>query len=125
MSSTEPKLVQCECINGILVAKIVVPQMRDAEVVNKIRDELIAAIRQEKPKGIVLNLGELQFVGSVGFLAFLSARREASVQKIVLCHVQPNVREIFAICRLISDSLTDQSPFYVQPDVPSAIATLR
>ena len=66
-------------------------------------------------------LGRVQFIGSIGFLAFLAMRRVPGVQNVVLCCLNENVKELFMICRLIPSANVSSAPFQDSASVQSAL----
>src|SRR4051794_14376454 len=73
--------------NGNLVVSILEGQIREAAVAYRLRDEIISLIDQQKPVNIVLDLANVAFIGSVGFLAFLGVRRHLGGGRIILSNV--------------------------------------
>ena len=122
-----PQLTSCSAgpsENGNLVVSVVEGQVREAEVAYRLRDEIISLIDEQKPTNIVLDLANVKFIGSVGFLAFLGVRRHLGGGRIVLCNLSEPTREIFAICRLIPTETNAGAPFEIAPDTAAALAQL-
>lgn len=117
-------VVSTQIIDNVLVAQITVPQMRDIELVQRVKEELIAAIQAGTPRAIILDLSQLEFIGSVGFLAFLAARRASNESPVVLCNLDARVHEVFVLCRLVPQADKSDTPFLVQPTVEAALAAL-
>ncbi len=124
MSGQPASLVTFASYGSILVATIEAAQMRDFNLVQEIKGALIKGITEGKPRQVVLDLRNLEFIGSVGFLAFLAARRLPGVEKIILCEMRDNVRDTFSLCRLVSENPGDQVPFIARQTVESALASL-
>jgi anti-anti-sigma factor len=118
------KVISSHVIDDVLVSQIMVPQMRDFKLVEQVKSELIEAINHSAPRAIVIDLCQLEFIGSVGFLAFLAARRATSANQIILCNMDKRIQEVFLICRLISHEGKSDTPFTLQPTVESALASL-
>ena len=119
------KVINSQIIDNVLVAKISVPQMRDIQLVEQIKDQLVEAINQHSPRAIVLDLRQLEFIGSVGFLAFLAARRVTNANQIILCHMSERIHEVFVLCRLIPHAGKSDTPFLVQESMESALDSLN
>lgn len=124
MVVTMDKVISSQVIDNVLVAQISVPQMRDSKIVEQIKDQLVEAINQHTPRAIVLDLSQLEFIGSVGFLAFLAARRVTNANQIILCNMNERIHEVFVLCRLIPHAGKSDTPFTVQPTVESALASI-
>jgi len=99
-------------------------QVRDAKVAHDFRDDIIALINKEQPKGIVIDLAKVKFIGSVGLLAFLGVRRQLSGGRIVLCNLSDPIREMFSVCRLIATDTKTAPPFETANTTAEALAQL-
>ena len=105
-----------------VVATILEERMRDYQRIEQIKEELLSVFGTEACKHAIIDLCRVRFVGSVGFLAFLAVRRLAGVENVVLCNLDESIRELFLICRLISDTEHTQAPFQVCEDIETALA---
>jgi anti-anti-sigma factor len=110
--------------NGNLVVTIHEPHLREAATAYRIRDEINAMIDAQKPQNIVLDLTDVKFIGSVGFLAFLGVRRHLGAGRIVLANLSDSTRDIFSICRLIPTTTNQSAPFEVAATVEEALSRL-
>jgi anti-anti-sigma factor len=122
-----PQLTSCSAgsvENGNLVVSILEDQIREAAVAYRLRDEIIGLIDQQKPANIVLELANVKFIGSVGFLAFLGVRRHLGGGRIILCNLSDAVRDVFSVCRLIPTQTNSAAPFEVANDAAAALAQL-
>jgi anti-anti-sigma factor len=109
--------------DGILVVTVTAPEVRDVDLAYSLRDEIAALVDSSQARNLVLDAGSIQFIGSIGFLAFLGVRRYLGDGRIILCNLSPPVREVFAICKLISTDGT-KAPFEVAATVESAVGRL-
>jgi anti-anti-sigma factor len=105
--------VDCSVHGTALVATVLIQELRENEAIQRLKDELLAAVTLAKPRNVIIDLSHVRFVGSVGFLVFLRVRREPGIGRIVLCHLNENVRGAFALCRLIPDAAHSSAPFDV------------
>ena len=66
------------------------------------------------------------YMSSAGFRPLLSLQRAVRQRggRLVLCHLDPKVEEIFSTVRLISTVGSSRATFEVQPDVPAAMVSL-
>lgn len=113
--------VDCNVHGSTLVAKIRMPELRDTEAIQRLKDELLAAVTLAKVRNVILDLGNVTFIGSVGFLVFLRIRREPGVGRIVLCNLGEQVRGAFLICRLIPSANSTTAPFEEATTVEAAL----
>ena len=111
-------------LNGTLVLKFITPQLRTPEVSHAVRDELISAVNDSQATNLVLDLEQVEFVGSVAMLAFLSLRRLADVERIVMCNVADKVKSVFVVCDLLTDDPQRKSPFEHVATVDEAVASI-
>jgi anti-anti-sigma factor len=105
---------------NVLVITVTEPMLRDAITCYGLRDEIISAIDTAPVEVLVLDLTSVEFIGSVGFLAFLSARRHLGAE-VILCGMSENVHEMFRVCGLTSRGSGKQAPFAVAVSVESAL----
>lgn len=125
MTHPSEELISHQTFENILVVSILAETMRDQEVVNRIRDSMSAVVGQANCNSLIIDVDRVQFIGSIGFLAFLAMRRIPGVRSIVLCNLQPNVRELFLLCRLIPHSNEASAPFNEATTLPSALDWCR
>lgn len=112
--------------DGILVANILLPEISDTETAYAFRDEIIAYLGKHPVSHIVFNTGQVKFIGSVGFLAFLGVRRQLPKGRIVICNMAQGIREMFEVCRLISQQgATKAGPFEAANTLTDALEMLR
>jgi anti-anti-sigma factor len=121
MQPEQTRSVEISSNGTTMVATILSAQMRDESQVRAIKDQLLEGVNQQTPLKVVLDLTNVEFIGSIGFLAFLALRRIPKVERIVLCGLSDNVRGLFALCRLIPNSHSDSAPFEVAPTVEQAL----
>lgn len=126
MCMTKP-LETCtgEHAGNFLVVKVLAPQLREAQVAYKLRDEIITLIAEPQPKGVVLDLSNATFIGSVGFLSFLGVRRHLKDGRIILCNLSVPIRDMFAACRLIPSDSSRAAPFETAENVSTALGLLE
>jgi anti-anti-sigma factor len=122
MSSLPPSKVSSALHKSTLVLSILESKMRDLATVNEIKDAMVIAVREASPNRVIIDLQHVEFIGSVGFLAFLALRREPGVENITLCGIMPNVREVFLLCKLIPDQTMQKAPFQVADSVELAMS---
>ena len=111
--------------DGILVVTITEPHIRTPETSHAVRDQLIATVTSENAENVVLDLSQLDFVGSLGLLGFLTLRRTSGVQEIVVCCLSPSVKSTFLVCRLISEKEGRVAPFGCAETVAEAVSQIN
>jgi anti-anti-sigma factor len=128
MADSRYHLVNARVDKGVLVLAITHAQLRSTEfdVVERLREEMLQAVAEAKASKVVVDLSAVQQVGSASFRPLLSLRRklhEANGQ-LILCGLQPDVREVFLVTRLIDSTGSSAATFGAAPDVASALIRL-
>ena len=73
-------------------------------------------------QNLLVDLEQVEFIGSIGFLVFVGLRRVLSKGRIVLCCPRAPVQDAFLACRLISAEPGGAAPFDVAADVAQGAA---
>jgi anti-anti-sigma factor len=118
MADSRYHLVNARVDKGVLVLAITHAQ--------RLREEMLQAVAEAKASKVVVDLSAVQQVGSASFRPLLSLRRklhEANGQ-LILCGLQPDVREVFLVTRLIDSTGSSAATFGAAPDVASALIRL-
>jgi anti-anti-sigma factor len=108
-----------------LVVTIHDVQLRDTESVQQLKEAILAQLKEGSVQNVVVDAAAIEFVGSVGFLAFLAIRRQRTVDRIFLCNLHENVREVFALCRLLATANYLEAPFLEAKSVAEALKQLN
>jgi len=128
MTDSGYRLIAARMDKGALVLTITHPQLRSTEfdVVEALREEMLRALGEAKAAKVVVDLSAVQQIGSASFRPLLSLRRKVheSSGLLILCGLQPDVREVFLVTRLIDAAGTSAATFGVAVDVPAALARL-
>jgi anti-anti-sigma factor len=128
MPDSRYRLLTARVDKGVLVLVITHAQLRSTEfdVVEALRDELLQAVADAKTNKVVVDLSAVEQVGSASFRPLLSLRRKLneSSGQLLLCGMQPDVREVFLVTRLIDADGTLAATFGAAPDVASAIGRI-
>jgi hypothetical protein len=116
--------------DGVLVVTVQVPRLREPGLSYIVRDEVLEALAAAGAQHLVLDLRQIESIGSVGLLAFIALRRHLPDGEIVLCQLAAEVRQIFQACRLIpagngSPPAGSSAPFRAADTREDAIALIR
>jgi len=84
MSQPKTRFARASVQDGVTVVTVTAEQIREADQAYGLRDEILEILNKSSPSCLVLDLGELTFVGSIGFLAFLGVRRHLAGGRIVI-----------------------------------------
>lgn len=119
---TESNPITHSSVQGsTLVVTILADQVRDMSVSQKLREEIISQFKSSGANSIVLDFSHVRFIASVAFLAFLGVRRQEGVKRIFVCNLDENIREVFAICKLIPTANHATAPFEEAASIPQAL----
>jgi len=74
----------------------------DATAIEELGGELFALVENENRKNLLLNFTGVEFLSSAALnkLIILDKKVKASGGRLKMCHVRPEIAEIFAITRL-------------------------
>jgi len=125
MSDQFASCIKHEVHGSTVVVTILVERIRDQEKVTQIREAMTEVVGRQVCKNLIIDMSLVQFIGSIGFMAFLAMRRVPGIENIVLCNLDPNVRELFLICRLIPHNNETSAPFHDATSVASALEWCR
>jgi anti-anti-sigma regulatory factor len=74
-----------------------------------------------------VDLSHVEFLSSVGFRPLLRLNKQIREQgggRLIVCAMQPGVRDVMHATRLVTSSGSTQAPFDEQPTVDAAVASL-
>jgi len=128
MAEVRYRYLKVRVERDVLVLSVTPQELRSTQfdVINGLRDEMLAAAGETKAGKVVVDLSAVEQVGSASFRPLLSLRRKLhdSNGELVLCGLQPNVREVFLVTRLIDTAGSQGAPFGAAADVSAAVARL-
>jgi anti-anti-sigma factor len=128
MSESRYRHLQVALDRGVLVLSVTQPQLRSLELesAEDLREDMLSAIDEAKASKVVVDLSAVSQFGSSSFRPLLSLRRKLhdTNGQMLLCGMQPDVREVFLITGLIDPQGSAEAPFEVERDVTAAVARL-
>jgi anti-sigma B factor antagonist len=128
MAETRYQSLQVRVERGVLVIAITEPHLRSIQfdTVDALREDMLAAHEASGATRVVVDLSNVTQFGSASFRPLLSLRRRLTESNghLILCGMQPDVREVFLVTRLIDEQGSSAAPFAVAADVSAAIASL-
>lgn len=124
MNDVAPKLVHHQITDEVLVLTPQVEQMRDTEICYSIRDGMTDYVKQVDHRRVVIDMQNVNFVSSIGILAFLNLRRAVpnADERIIFCNLSASLTGMFRICKLISENPNDPTPFDSVDTLESALS---
>lgn len=125
MTDSQDPRIAVSITEGIPRIAILQESLKDSSTSYEVRDQIVAALKEHSAKAALLDLTQVKFIGSIGFLAFLGLRRELPDLRLVLCGMTQPIHDAFSICRLIADAPDMVAPFEVAADVAAGIALVK
>jgi anti-anti-sigma factor len=119
--------LKSETQGDVLVLRITQPLVMDENVIDDLREDLLAALDHHKASRLVLDFQQVKALSSDGFRPLISLHRrvQEAGSRLVLCGLGGMVGEVFRLSGLISDDPAAGAPFASAPDVPAAVAMLK
>ena len=111
--STENEPVICAIEDGVVIATLLVPMIRESEIIETLKRNMLQAIDTSEARSVIINFKEVRFMASSAFLAFLAVRRRMGGGRVVFCEISPEITEILTLCRLSPSSNVSSAPFEV------------
>lgn len=114
--------------NGVLVLTLTTSEVRGDETADAITQQaLLAAADHPTARKVVVNLGGVRFLSSAGLRPLLRLHKEVKNEggRVVVCEMQPAVREVLHATRLVTSTGHTQAPFEEQTTLDEAIASLN
>jgi anti-anti-sigma factor len=109
-----------------IVLQFAVPQVKGDDLADEVREQCLTLYQKSQALNVVLDFTGVTYLSSAGFRPLLSLQRMVRQRggRLVLCHLDPKVEEIFSTVRLISTVGSSRAAFEVQADVPAAMVSL-
>jgi stage II sporulation protein AA (anti-sigma F factor antagonist) len=110
----------------MVVIRIEPSQLMGDTLADALREEFLVVRRAIDARNVILDFQLVTYISSASFRPLLSLLREVRGHggRLVLCNLQSHVQEVFSVTRLISTHGSSPAAFEMQPDLPSAIASL-
>ena len=118
-------LVSGKLQDDALIMTIQAEQIRDPETSMALRSQMISLVDQMSSKDLVIDFGQVRFMGSIGFLALMALRRHLTESRIVLCGLSEPLSAAFQACSLIANSKNKEVMFETADTEQNAISALQ
>jgi anti-sigma B factor antagonist len=89
-------------VGDVAVVRFVDRKILDEAAIGELGEELFALVEKEKRSAVLLNFIDVEFLSSaaLGKLITLDKKVKAAGGKLKLCHIRPQIYEVFAITKL-------------------------
>lgn len=110
--------------SGVLILTIELKRLSSYELAEAVGRELIDAVQGMQSPKVVVDLGRLEYMSSVGYgpLISLRARVRDAGGRLILCQLSAVVKEMFETTRLLINPQSSKSLFEFTDTLESAIA---
>ncbi len=111
---------------SVVVVRVTEGDIRGDALADALRDEFLAVYEAARATHLVVDFEGVTYLSSAGFRPLLRLNRTVRERggRLLLCNLSPEVHEVFAVTRLISDDRAIPAAFEVQRDVPAAVGCL-
>jgi anti-sigma B factor antagonist len=102
--SSQPRRrrLEVEEIGDVTVVSFTDKKILDEQNIQIIGEQLFGLVDEQGKKKILLNFGNVEYMSSaaLGKLITLNKKVQTSKGKLVLCNIDPQIREVFEITKL-------------------------
>lgn len=93
------------------------------ETADKVRDKLLDMAEEIDARYIALDMSQVDFLSSAGLRPFIAVNKQLTGRggRLFVCNVQPMVREVLELTRLVTGKGASPVQFYAADDIPSAV----
>jgi anti-sigma B factor antagonist len=102
--STQPRRrrLETEDLGDVTVVSFTDRKILDEQNIQRIGEELFGLVDDLGRKNLLLNFGNVEYMSSaaLGKLITLNKKVQAAGGRLVLCKIDPQIREVFEITRL-------------------------
>lgn len=106
---TEYTHFSVQYVQDVLVISITTEEISGFEVAQSLRNELVAVIEKENPTDLILNLSQVNYIASMGLVGFVTIRKVSTINRIILCELAPQIRELLILCKLLQTTNAGES----------------
>jgi len=110
-----------------LVIEVICRQLNDGEQVAELCDEILRTMQQLQPLCVILDLRNVQSLGSVALFPFIEIRSaaERAGRRVVLCNVAAAVALVLTVSQLIVENREHAHHLVLTEDIPAALEWFR
>jgi anti-sigma B factor antagonist len=94
--------VEVESIGDVTIASFIDRKILVEENIRTVGEQLLSLVNESDTKKLLLNFRNVEYMSSavLGMLVSLNKQVKAAGGKLVLCSIDPQIREVFAITNL-------------------------
>lgn len=127
MSAPNYELIQPVTAKGVLVLKLVGPDLQDEETADKLQQELLSVVDDFSADRVILDFQKIRFLSSVSFKPLLHLRKKLLERegRMILSGLSSPVGDIFYTTRMVSSSGSSAAPFEFEQHLAVAIDRIQ
>src|SRR5579884_1436972 len=101
-SPTRRRRLEVEDIGDVTVVNFIDKKILDEQTIQTIGDQLFSLVDESGRRKILLNFGNVEYLSSAALAKFITLNRKVSQSggRLVLCDIDPQIREVFEITKL-------------------------
>lgn len=102
MASAGRRRLEVEDIGDVTVVNFTVRKILDEQNIQLIGDQLYSLVDEAGRKKILLNFSNVEYLSSAALakLITLNKKLQAAGGRLILCNIDPQIREVFEITKL-------------------------
>ena len=104
MSTSQPRRrrLEVEEIGDVTVVNFIDKKILDEQNIQRIGEDLFSLVDELGRRKILLNFSNVEYLSSAALGKFITLNKkvQAASGKLILCHIEPNIYEVFEITKL-------------------------
>ncbi len=110
----------------VLLITVLLRRVTEYELARSMEQELMDAVKQNSATKVIVDLGHVELMSSVGYLPYVGLRAyvKDTGGRLVLCNLSQVVREMFDMARLLINRSSPKAPFEYADSVEVALEML-
>ena len=119
--------LHCDVVQDVLVVTVIQHRLDTEKVMEEVRLELFAAVETREYRHVVLDLQNVAMLQTLVLKTLVDLRKQLVIQngRVLLCGLQPVVREVLRITGFVDPQDASHGLFEATNDVPAALVRLN
>ncbi|MDG2383259.1 MAG: STAS domain-containing protein [Pirellulaceae bacterium] len=111
---------------GVLLLTVLLERVTEYDLARSMEQELMDAVKQRAAIKVIVDLGKVEMMSSVGYLPYVGLRAHVKDAggRLVLCNLSQVIREMFDMARLLINRNSPKAPFEYADSVDEALQML-
>jgi anti-anti-sigma factor len=110
----------------VKILQLTIDYLVDYDVAQRLTEELVESVGQKAGAKVVVDMGGVEFLSSVGYAPFINLRSHVRQLngRLILANMSEMIHEVFDATRLLINSSSPKSLFEYCPTVANAVKSL-